>query len=115
VLGFLVGVVALCVTIVGIPVAALMLFGGVVAMYAAFCAVLTTVGRALVKHKTDSPYAHLAVGCLLFLVVGHLPVIGDITTLALGLIGIGTLVATRIAGVWPGKRGPSEGPYRTAA
>lgn len=115
VLGFVVSVVALIITIVGIPVAALMLFGGVMAMYAAFCAVLTTIGRALVKHKTDSPYAHLAVGCLLFLIVGHLPVVGDVATLVLGLIGIGTLVATRMAGMWPGKQPPFEGPYRTAA
>lgn len=114
-LGFLVAFAALIVTIVGIPVAALMLIGGVLAMYAAFCAVLTTIGRALVKHKTDSPYAHLAVGCLLFLIVGHLPLVGDLATLAIGLIGIGTLVATRVGGMWPGKRPPAEGPYRTAA
>lgn len=113
-LGFLVGVVALVVTLVGIPVAALVLFGGVLAMYAAFCAVLATLGRALVKHKTGSPYAHLAVGCLLFLVAGHLPVVGDLATLVLGLVGIGTLVATRAAGLWPGKGAPQD-PYRTAA
>lgn len=115
VLAFLVGVVALVVTLVGIPVAVLITFCGVLAMYAAFCAVLATVGRALVKHKTDSPYAHLAVGCLLFLVVGHLPVVGDLATLVLGLVGIGTLVATRVAGLWPGKDAPPQAPYGTVA
>ena len=93
--------------IVIVPLAAL-------AGVAAFTAALATVGRALVKHKSDSVYVHLAAGCLLYLVAGHLPFIGGWITLVLALIGIGTLVATRFGGLWPGKT-PPEGPYRTTA
>jgi hypothetical protein len=80
---------------------------------AAFTAALATVGRALVKHKSESVYVHLAAGCLLYLVAGHLPFVGGLITLGLALIGVGTLVATRFGGLWPGKNGPNSGPYRT--
>jgi hypothetical protein len=74
---------------------------------------VAVVGGVLHRsHKTESPYAHLALGCALFLVVGHLPIVRGLVTLAVGLIGIGTLVATRIGGLWPGKA-PASGPYRS--
>jgi hypothetical protein len=114
-LGFGVSLIALTITIVGIPVAIALAIFGVLAMYAGFCAVLTTIGRAFVRHKSESPYVHLAVGCAVYLVAGHLPFIGGFLTLALGLVGIGTLVATRVGGLWPGKTNGGEGPYRTSA
>jgi hypothetical protein len=113
VLGFVATILALLITIIGIPVAIIVGIGAVLAMYGSICAVLATLGRALLKHKTDSPYVHLAVGCVIFLVVSHLPLVGGIVTLIVGLIGIGTLVATRIGGLWPGKN-PNQGPYRTS-
>jgi hypothetical protein len=115
-LGFGVSLVALTITIVGIPVAIALAIFGVLAMYAGFCAVLTTIGRAFVRHKSESPYVHLAVGCAVYLIAGHLPFIGGILTLALGLVGIGTLVSTRVGGLWPGKNtNAGEGSYRTSA
>ncbi len=111
---FLIVFVALCVTLIGIPIAicalAVAVFGG----YAGICAVLTTAGRALVEHKSKSPYVHLAVGCALFLLIGAIPFLGGFVTAAVVLIGLGSVVATRGAGFFR-KKTPNGGPYRTAA
>ncbi|HEY2368571.1 MAG TPA: polymer-forming cytoskeletal protein [Polyangiaceae bacterium] len=109
---FLVSVALIAVTIIGIPVAIVLLLGGVFAAYAGICAVLATVGKALIGHKSDNPHVHLLVGCLLFLVSGAIPFVSGLVTLAVVLTGIGVVVATRAAGV--GKNGPtSAGPYRS--
>jgi hypothetical protein len=109
---FLLSVGLIAVTIIGIPVAIVLLLGGVFAAYAGICAVLATVGKALIGHKSDNPHVHLLVGCLLFLVSGAIPFVSGLVTLAVVLTGIGVVVATRAAGV--GKNGPtSAGPYRS--
>lgn len=105
---------ALCVTIIGIPIAIVALLLGVLGAYAGICATLTTVGAALAHHKSKSPYVHLAVGCAVFLVASWLPWIGGFVTAGVVLVGIGALVATRGAGFFP-KKVKNEGPYRTAA
>ena len=63
------GLVILCVTVVGIPVAAIAAMVLILAGYSGVCAVLVTVGGALIRHRTDNPYLHLALGCVLLLVV----------------------------------------------
>ena len=118
VLGSLLGLlvlVVLCVTIIGIPVAVVAVLAAVFAVYAGICGVLAAVGAALVRHKSKSPYVHLAVGCLVYLLLGWLPWIGGWVTAALVLTGIGVIVVTRAAGLVPKKRGRAEGngPYRT--
>ncbi|MBK6465020.1 MAG: hypothetical protein IPF92_29075 [Myxococcales bacterium] len=117
VLGFVVAVVLLCVTVVGIPFAGVGLMLGLVALYAGMVAALTTLGAALSKHKTENPYAHLAVGCGVFLFAYPLPWVGPWLVAALALVGVGTIVSTRVAGYFPAKKGASvdalpEGPYR---
>jgi len=112
-----VGIIALAVvaiTIVGIPVAIVLLLGAIFAAYAGICAVLATVGKALIGHKSDNPHVHLLVGCALFLVSGAIPVVGGLVTLGVVLTGIGVIVATRGAGTIGGASAPSSGPYRTA-
>ncbi len=114
--GLLVGAVALTViaiTIIGIPVAFVLLLGAVFAAYAGICAVLATVGKALIGHKTDNPHVHLLVGCALFLVSGAIPFVSGLVTLAVVLTGIGVVVATRGAGTVRGGGTPVSGPYRT--
>ena len=96
--------VALCVTIIGIPFAAVGALVVVFAAYAGIVAVLRTVGAALIRHRTENRYLHLALGCLLFLVAGFIPWLGDWITLAVGLIGLGSVLCTRAAGLWPLKR-----------
>jgi len=98
-LAALVALVALCITVVGIPFAALALLIGVFSVYSAICAVLTTFGAAVAGHRTKNPYVHLLIGCVAFLVVGSIPFVGGLATLALTMIAIGTLVSTRLAGV----------------
>ncbi len=108
--------VALCVTIVGIPLAIIGVLLAVFAGYAGVCAVLTAVGSALVRHKSDNVYVHLAVGCAVFLVLGSLPYLGGFVTVALLFTSIGVVIATRGAGLFNPRNGkPPSTPYRTAA
>jgi len=113
-----VALVALCVTLIGIPIAIIGVLVGAFAIYAGICAVLATLGKALVAHKTDNQHVHLAMGCLIFLVLSAIPVVGWIVMGVIGLIGLGALVATRLAGFaakMPGASNalPTDGPYRT--
>ncbi len=91
--------VALCITVVGIPFAVLAALVAVFSVYAAICSVLTTFGAAVSGHKTKNPYVHLLVGCVAFLLVGLIPFIGGLVTFVVVMIAIGTLVSTRLAGV----------------
>ncbi len=111
---FLVACVLIAITVIGIPVAVVLLLGGVFAAYAGICAVLATVGKALIGHKSDNPHVHLLVGCVLFLVSGAIPFVNGIVTLGVVLTGIGVVIATRAAGSI-GSRSPNSGPYRTDA
>jgi hypothetical protein len=100
-LGFLVMLGVLCVTIIGIPIAIVLILLAFLAAYAGVCAVLTTVGKALIGHKTSNVYLHLALGCALFLVAGALPWIGKFVTLALIMISAGLLVSTKFGQLRP--------------
>lgn len=99
----LVVVVAMCITVVGIPFAILVVLLGVLSVYASIAAVLTTVGAAVTGHKSTNPYVHLLAGCVLFLLAGLVPYIGGVVTAAVILIAIGTLVTTRLAGLVDGR------------
>lgn len=116
--GFLVAVVVLCITVVGIPVALIGVLLGVVGLYAGMVAALTVLGAALVRHKSENVYVHLAVGCGVFLLVYPLPFVGPPLTFALLFVGVGVLVSTRFAGYLPARKKAAtvevdgEGPYR---
>ncbi|AKV03258.1 hypothetical protein AKJ09_09921 [Labilithrix luteola] len=99
-----IGLCVLCVTIVGIPVAILGLLLGVFAVYAAITAVLTTAGAAIIGHKTKNSYLHLLAGTVGFLVIGAIPWIGGLATLAVTMIAMGALVSTRGAGAFASRR-----------
>ncbi|MBK8255088.1 MAG: polymer-forming cytoskeletal protein [Polyangiaceae bacterium] len=103
----------LCVTVVGIPFALIGATVAVVAVFGSMCAVLETAGRALVKHKSDNPYVHLAVGTLLFLGATALPVIGPLVGFTVAFLAVGVLVSTRAAGLIQKKNGGAQ-PYRSA-
>ena len=94
----LIALTAMCITIVGIPFAALAALLGVFCVYASIAAVLTTAGAAVAGHKSKNPYVHLLVGCIGFLLLGVIPFVGGLVTLAVVMIAIGTLVSTRLAG-----------------
>jgi hypothetical protein len=101
--------VALCVTIIGIPIAVVALLVAIFAVLGAMAAVLGVTGEALLRHKTENPYVHLAVGCALFVAVSWIPFIGNLVGGALVLAAIGVLVATRLAGILPAKKGNGGG------
>jgi hypothetical protein len=97
-------IVLLCVTIVGIPVALVGIVIGILAAYAGICAALSVMGSALVAHRSENPYVHLAVGCGVFLIAGSIPYFGSLVTLLILLAGFGAFAATRGAGFIPAQR-----------
>jgi uncharacterized protein YacL len=103
VVGSVLGIL-LCVTIVGIPVALAGLFIGILAAYAGICAALSALGSALVAHRSENPYVHLAVGCGVFLILGFIPYFGTFLTGLILLAGLGAFAATRAAGFIPANR-----------
>jgi hypothetical protein len=118
--GLFVGVlalVAIAVTIIGIPLALLAGVLGTIGVYAGMCAALTALGRAVLDARarlldkplgarSQSAYRHLALGCALYLLASSLPRVGWLVTLAVVLIGVGALVSTRAAGLLA-RRSPS--------
>jgi hypothetical protein len=97
--------IALCVTVIGIPIAIVALLAGVFAVLGAMCAVISVAGEGLLRHKTENPYVHLAVGCALFVVLASIPWVGGIVVAAVVFAGIGVLVGTRAAGFLAKKNG----------
>jgi len=108
--------IALCITVVGIPVAMVVAMVGGFAILGAMCAVLSVVGEALLRHRTENPYMHLALGCALFTALGSIPWVGGLVVAAVILAGVGVLVATRGAGYFVKKNGNGGGrtAYRSA-
>jgi len=93
--------IALCFTVVGIPVAVVVGVALPLVVYAGMCAVLTTAGEALLRHRTESSYVHLALGCFLYFLIGLIPWAGFWVHIVLGVVGVGAVVATRGAGLVP--------------
>jgi cytoskeletal protein CcmA (bactofilin family) len=91
--------IVLCVTIIGIPIAIMLFLVGALGVYAGMCAVFLELGALVLEERTDSPYVHLALGCLMYLVFSTLPVIGWIATALAVVCGLGLLVSTRFAGL----------------
>jgi hypothetical protein len=87
------------ITVVGIPFAAVAVIAAIFATYSSIVAVLTTFGAAVAGHKTTSPYAHLLIGCIAFLLAGAIPYVGGFVTFVVTMIAIGSLVTTRLAGI----------------
>ena len=105
--------IVLCVTVIGIPFAAVGFILALFAVVAGMCSVLETVGNVLLGHRTKNAYAHLALGCGLLLVLGAIPFVGGLLKAAVVLVGIGSVVSTRAAGLLRKKNGgaPLSGPH----
>lgn len=86
---------ALTISVVGIPIAIVALLLVIIGAYAGVTSVLAVLGSALLGHRTRNPYTHLALGCLLFLLAKALPLLGTIVLFVVVLLGFGTIVATR--------------------
>ncbi len=98
-LGAALGLVLLCVTVVGIPFAILGVLVGCVLAAAGMVSALETLGCALLNHRTKNPYVHLAAGCLLLLVLGVIPFVGGVVHALVLLAGVGAIVSTRAGGL----------------
>lgn len=109
---FLAGLAILCVTIVGIPLAIVGAFVGAFSVYAGVVAVVGLFGELLLRHRTKNPYAHLALGTVLFVVVTQIPTVGTLLGFFTALVGIGAIVATRAAGTLAPRTGVANTPYR---
>ncbi len=108
--------IALTVTILGIPFAVMGIVVTLTVAYVGACVVLSTIGQALLRHRTENRYLHLALGCFLFLLFTAIPYVGNFVWFAVMLTGLGSVVLTRGAGLVPmGHHHPDVGPYRTAA
>jgi hypothetical protein len=107
--------IVLAVTVVGIPFAVAGLIVTVAVAYIGACVVLSTIGQALLRHRTKNRYVHLALGCLLFLLFTAIPYVGTFVWLGVLLTGFGAVVSTRGAGLFPAPKRADHGPYRTAA
>ncbi len=105
-------VIVLCITIIGIPFAAVGTLLAVFAGYAGATAALTTFGAAVLQHRTQSPYVHLAFGCTALFVVGMIPFVGGFVTVVVAALGLGAVVGTRAAGLLSKNRNGNN-PYRT--
>lgn len=108
--GVLILMIALAVTLIGIPLA---LIGGMLAglsAYVGFCVVLLAAGSALLGNRTQNAYKHLAVGCAAYFLVATVPILGDVVCAAVILTGLGALVATRGAGYVPWGTAKEETP-----
>ncbi len=93
----------LCITLIGIPIAVVGMLVAVFGGYAGFCAALATGGQALFGHRTKNPYVQLALGCLLLVAIGWIPVVGVWIIAAISFIGIGAMIATRGASLASGR------------
>jgi hypothetical protein len=109
--------IALTVTVIGAPVALVLAMFAGFAVLGAMCAVLSVAGEALLRHKTENPYVHLAVGCALFVALASIPWVGYFVIFGVMLAGVGILVATRGAGFFVKKNGSGGGvaSYRSSA
>lgn len=112
IVGGIAALIAISITIIGIPVAFVGALLAIIAMFAGITSALTVLGAAVARHRTTNVYAHLAVGCGLFLLAGWLPWIGGFLQAGVVLAGIGSVVATRATGLVPRWKKQSGSPYR---
>lgn len=112
--GGLVLCVVLCITLIGIPVAALLGAVFVLALLAGWTAVALRIGAALpIGALKDRPVHQLAAGIVVLFVIGLVPTIGPLLSTAALLAGLGAVMATKF-GSKPRRatRHVSTGPFR---
>lgn len=105
--------VVLFITIIGIPIWFVAAFLAFIGGTAGVTAVLTTFGAAVLQHRTESPYVHLALGVAALGVVGMIPWIGAAVSWIVIALGLGVLFGSRGAGYFVRRK--NNGPYRSDA
>ncbi|MFN7699794.1 MAG: hypothetical protein ACK5U8_17985 [Deltaproteobacteria bacterium] len=89
-------IVALTITILGIPAAVVLAFGMPIATYVGLAACATVIGAALPSEKlSDRPILRLAAGVGVLFAASLVPFVGPILVAVIACVGVGALVRTR--------------------
>lgn len=105
--------IVLCITIIGIPVAAILAAAIVVAALAGWTACAMWLGSVLpIRALKDRPVHQLAAGVLGLFVAGLVPEIGPLIGVVAVFVGLGAVVATKF-GAKPRRFGAHGGPFRS--
>lgn len=108
--------VALMITIVGIPLALALAVLVPVATYVGLAAAATVIGAALpVERLRGRPVLQILSGVACLFVLSQIPVLGSIALALVACVGLGALLRTRFRASPPAELGSGEGPYRAAA
>lgn len=110
--------VALVITIVGIPIAMALAVIVPVATYVGLAAAATVIGAALPSERLRGrPILQILAGVTCLFVVAQIPVLGSIALAVVACIGLGALLRTRFRAEAPRELtiGPTDGPYREPA
>ena len=94
--GAVVLIIALTITVLGIPAAVVLAFGMPIATYVGLAACATVIGAAIPSEKlSDRPILRLASGVGVLFVGSLVPFVGPILVALVACIGVGALVRTR--------------------
>jgi hypothetical protein len=110
--------VALMITIIGIPLALALAVLVPVATFVGLAAAATVIGAALpVERLRGRPVLQILAGVGVLFVVDQIPVLGAVAIAIVACIGLGALLRTRFRPTPPAEleSGRSEGPYRESA
>lgn len=103
-------IVALAITLIGIPVALLVAFLYALAIWVAVVYGEYAVGRVIVARlDTEGRWRALLAGLLAFALLGLIPVLGDLLVFAVMLVGLGAL-ASALRGRFGGRDRDGNGP-----
>lgn len=109
---------ALMITIIGIPLALALAVLVPVATYVGLAAAATVIGAALpVERLRGRPMLQILAGVGVLFVVAQVPVLGSIALAIVACVGLGALLRTRFRPQPPGELASQagEGPYRDTA
>ncbi|GHG77081.1 hypothetical protein [Comamonas sp. JC664] len=88
--------VVLCITIIGIPVALVLWLAAPVAAALGYAAVASEVGMKVpILRGRKTQAVVLALGLLVLMVVGAIPILGTLVTLFVGFMALGAVIRTR--------------------
>ncbi len=107
------GVIALCITVIGIPLALAIILALPIVVCVGLAASASVIGAALpIEKLRDRPIAQIAAGATVLFIASLVP-LADLVFLGLAaIVGVGALVMTRFDAVPPLPR--ADGPYRTS-
>ncbi|MBX7190704.1 MAG: polymer-forming cytoskeletal protein [Sandaracinaceae bacterium] len=89
-------IIALTITVLGIPAAVVLAFGMPIATYVGLAACATVLGAAIPSERlTDRPILRLAAGVGVLFIASLVPFVGPILVAITACIGVGALVRTR--------------------